>query len=395
MVASVELSLNIAKYIKDKYRDAESVTSNTIKTDKTIPTNWEQVFHPGVGHSHQLSEFKKNVNTSDLSFDNLSVIEVFQKDTNFSSQFKVLILGGSTTDPLGTQFSGFRGTWVHHLFDSISQNNSSRYIIDNAANGASTSSNELLRLITKFHSNKYDLVISYNGINEIYFLRNPYLRNKENVLASDMLLEGMNDMNVIKAMGGKIFVTELPFPSNLLREFRKYWKWMNIKISKSRTNLHLMNIKSKFVSKKIEKNANSLNKEIVIHDLSEEEKEMLTYGADIWEKNIEFMYSASAAMNSKYLAILQPTLGLNNDYCKPINKNCLLSNRPEYIARMRYLYSILRLRCSKKNYCYDISSDYDLTNDDSLYNDGRHPNSEGNKRVADQIQKRIIKILNM
>ena len=44
MVASVELSLNIAKYIKDKYRDAESVTSNTIKTDKTIPTNWEQVF---------------------------------------------------------------------------------------------------------------------------------------------------------------------------------------------------------------------------------------------------------------------------------------------------------------------------------------------------------------
>ena len=116
---------------------------------------------------------------------------------------------------------------------------------------------------------------------------------------------------------------------------------------------------------------------------------------DICEKNIEFMHFASLAMNSKYLAILQPILGLNNDYCKNINKNCLLSDRPEYIARIRYLYSILRIRCSTKNYCFDLSNDYALTNDDSLYTDGRHPNSAGNKRVADQIQKHVIKILSM
>mgnify|MGYP001242741977 FL=1 len=107
------------------------------------------------------------------------------------------------------------------------------------------------------------------------------------------------------------------------------------------------------------------------------------------------MHSASLAMKSKYLAILQPTLGLNNDYCKIINQNCLLSDRSKYIARIRYLYSILRERCSAKNYCFDISDDYALTMDDSLYTDVRHPNSEGNKRVADKIRKRVIQILSM
>ena len=182
MIASVELSLNIAKYIKYKIKYSESVTATINQTGTPIPITWDQGFHFGVGHSHQISEFKKNVNTSELSFDNISVTELFQKDNQFSSQYKVLILGGSTTDPLGTQFSGHRGTWVHHLFDSISQNNSSRYIIDNAGNGGSTSSNELLRLITKFHSNSYDLVISYNGINEIYF----YIDNVENVISYDI-----------------------------------------------------------------------------------------------------------------------------------------------------------------------------------------------------------------
>ena len=373
------MSLNIAKYIKDKVKDSKSVASNTIQTGKTIPTELDQVFHPGVGTSHQLSGFKKNVNTSELSFDNISATEVFQKDNEFSSEFRVLILGGSTTDPLqGTEFSGFRGTWVHHLFDSISLNNSSRYVVDNAGNGGSTSSNELLRLITKFHSNEYDLVISYNGINEIYFFRNPYLRNKENILASNMVLEGMYNFGVIKAIGGKTFT--IPFPSNL---------------HLSRTYLHLMKIKSKLLSKASQNNSNSTNKERVKYDLSKEEKEILAYSAGIWEKNIEFMHSASLAMKSKYLAILQPTLGLNNDYCKIINQNCLLSDRSKYIARIRYLYSILRERCSAKNYCFDISDDYALTMDDSLYTDVRHPNSEGNKRVADKIRKRVIQILSM
>ena len=382
MIASLELSLNIAKYIKYKIKNSESVTATTNQTGEPIPITWDQGFHFGVGHSHQISEFKKNVNTSELSFDNISVTELFQKDNEFSSQFKVLILGGSTTDPLGTQFSGHRGTWVHHLFDSISQNNSSRYIIDNAGNGGSTSSNELLRLITKFHSNSYDLVISYNGINEIYFYWNSYLRNKENVLASNMVLNGINDFGVLKVIGGKTLTTGLT--TNLLQYFRK-----------SLTYEQLNKIKENLSSRATKSNSNFSNKEISTYYLSNEEKDMLSYGAGVWEKNIELMHSASLAMNSQYLVVLQPTLGLNNDYCKIVNEYCLISDRKDYLARIRYLYSILREICSTKKYCLDISNDYALTTDDSLYSDGRHPNSEGNKRVAEQIRESVKQLLSM
>ena len=138
--------------------------------------------------------------------------------------------------------------------------------------------------------------------------------------------------------------------------------------------------------------------EMPLYYLSNDEKEIFKNVAGIWEKNIEFMKSASIAMNSKYLAILQPTLGLNNDYCKIINENCLILERkdyPIYLARIRYLYSILRERCSTKNYCLDISNNHGLTIDDSLYTDSRHPNSEGNKRIADLIRNRVIQMLSM
>ncbi|MBW3057412.1 hypothetical protein CU311_08325 [Prochlorococcus marinus str. MU1402] len=386
MIASIELSLNLAKFIRNKVKYSESVISNAIQTGKTISTERHKlVFHPGVGHSHQLNDFRKNINTSELSFDNLSATEVFQNDDDFSSQFKVLTLGGSTTDPLGTQFSGFRGTWVHHLFDGISQNNFSRYLVENAGSAGATSSNELLRLITKFHSNKYDLVISFNGINEIYFYWNPYLRNKENVLASNMLLRGINS-GVIKGLEGKTFKIERTFPSNLIGY-----------IKESTTFKQLSKLKTNFLSKKT-LNPNLTKKELGVHNISKEEKELLAYSAGIWEKNIKFMNSASLAMNSKYLVILQPTLGLNKDYCKIINENCLILDRkdyPKYLARIRYLYSILRELCSTKNYCLDISNDLALTIDDSLYTDARHPNNEGNKRIADLIRERVTQMLGM
>ncbi len=105
MLASLELSLNIAKFIKHGVQFSLSVNSDEIQTGKLIPTKQEQVFHPGLGHSYQESEFNKNANTSKLSYDNISVAEVFQQQDSFNSEFNILVLGGSTTDPLGTQSS--------------------------------------------------------------------------------------------------------------------------------------------------------------------------------------------------------------------------------------------------------------------------------------------------
>ena len=366
LIASIEISLNVARYFKHGMKYVHHVSPDEVQTGEIIPTTWEQVFHPGVGHSHQESEFAQNVNTSKLVHDNISATEVFKSQDDSTSKFRILTLGGSTTDPLGTQFSGYRGTWVHHLFEGIAKNNPSHYIVDNAGNGASTSSNELLRLITKLHANHYDLIISFNGINEIYFADNPYYRQKENILASSMLLRAMGDSGIIKGLGGKVYIEN----------------WSLNSFKNSRTYLHLMNIKKKFAGSQSQQYAG----------MSKEDKDMLVYAANIWSKNIDFMNSVSLAMNAKYIAVLQPTLGLGGDYCTNMNQECMLSN-PRYIARINYLYSILREHCSARDYCLDISSDRDLTSNDALYTDPRHPNSKGNKKIAGLMRERVIKSL--
>ena len=104
------------------------------------------------------------------------------------------------------------------------------------------------------------------------------------------------------------------------------------------------------------------------------------------------MHSISTAMNSKYLAILQPTLGLGVDYCKNKGKDCI-SEDQKYILKVRYIYTMMRQHCGLKDYCLDISDDYALVNDDSLYTDKRHPNSNGNKRIADLIRRRVVQTL--
>ena len=126
--------------------------------------------------------------------------------------------------------------------------------------------------------------------------------------------------------------------------------------------------------------------------LSKEDKDMLAYAASVWAKNIDFMNSVSMVANGRYLAVLQPTLGIGGDYCANGSQECMLSNS-RYIARMKYLYSILRKHCSARDYCLDISNDTDLTTNESLYTDPRHPNSEGNKKIAHLIRERVIQEL--
>ncbi len=46
-----------------------------------------------------------------------------------------------------------------------------------------------------------------------------------------------------------------------------------------------------------------------------------------------------------------------------------------------------------KNPTTIISSDKDLTSNGLLYTDDRHPNSKGNKKIAELIQNRISQIL--
>lgn len=372
MIVSAEVLFNIFKYIDYEIisRPPSHKSYKNKKKGELIPTRWEHVFHPGVGHSHQEFEFRDNANTSELIFDNISSTETFQGSKLHSSSYEVLVLGGSTTDPLNTHTSGYRGTWVHHLFEDMTKENRTQYVVDNAGNGGATSSNELLRLITKLHNKSYDLVISYNGINEIYFSDNPYLQDKENILASPMLVYAINEYGVIKTMHGKTF-----WALDDLRQSSIYQYLKSV----------LLPLKNRILRSRVAENNPTKLSEKVIRSLH--------YAAEIWDKNISFMNSASRAMGSKYVAVLQPTLGLDGNYCKNNREDCMLRNQ-SYILKIRYLYSLMRQYCKSKEYCIDISKDGPLISDDKLYSDPRHPNSQGNKRVAGLIRSRLSKTIN-
>ena len=364
IILGTELILRTLHYAKNSSSLREE--REAIKENSPIPTKWDHNFHPGVGLSHDAKDFRKNVNTRNLEFDNLSVTENFRSNRTNDVSRNILILGGSTSDPLGTQYSGKKGTWIHHLFNDLSSEFNLNYKVTNAANGGSTSSNELTRLITKIHSNNYDAIISFHGINEIYFNDNKLLTIPENVLAPSMLLRSMDRNGVIKSIDGKWYI------NNPLKYL----------IFSSRIYFRLAKIRNKLLPPP------KLNSSV----LTKEEMENLEYAAKVWDKNITFMEAISRSQGAKYFSLLQPTLGINKSYCSVSSDKCLLRNK-NYISKIRYLYSKLKERCSQKSYCVDISSNEKLNIDDSLYQDPRHPNSRGNKTIALEIKSRIGNLL--
>lgn len=122
-----------------------------------------------------------------------------------------------------------------------------------------------------------------------------------------------------------------------------------------------------------------------------ETKKDLSSAASKWKKNIIFMDVISRSQGAEYFALLQPTLGLSNDYCNK-EKSCLLKDK-RYIKKIRYLYSELRNYCNDLSFCIDISKNKKLISSDFFYTDPRHPNSDGNKLISEEIINHIGKDL--
>lgn len=366
----IETGASIFVLLRESFRATSRVKNVEQTKNRTISTEWEQVFHPGVGHSHQTKEFKSNPNTQGLSHNNIYSLDVFSPTNAPRDDKDILILGGSTTDPLGTQFSGKRGTWVHKLFDSLSVDSNTRFNVYNAGNGGSTSSNELLRMITCMHEHKYDLVVSYNGLNEIYFSDEIGYSNPENILASKMLLESMGRHGIIRSFNDRSFSTLGGHASDL--------------INSTNTSLLIRDIHHHLRRLRAKRWTSTLRSE-----LNPNEIDRIKTAARRWDTNTHFMSAIATASGTQYELVLQPTLGLSSNYCKDNSSDCLLSDNPLYIKKMRLLYSYLRQYCKMKSYCYDISTDDTLGSNEALYTDASHPNSDGNKRVAKLIQQRI------
>tara|TARA_Y100000589_G_scaffold332029_1_gene388676 strand:- start:4944 stop:5318 length:375 start_codon:yes stop_codon:yes gene_type:complete len=86
--------------------------SNLEILNQSINPDWEFSFHSSVEHAHKKEDFinSQNIKSAD-NFNELYVVRNYSKGKNMELDLKLVALGGSTTDPLGVQFSGKNGTW--------------------------------------------------------------------------------------------------------------------------------------------------------------------------------------------------------------------------------------------------------------------------------------------
>ena len=371
--------------------------------------HWKFNIDPAVGHAHDIKNF--NILENDDSLESKgsklhSKINSYKKGKNV---FKISVFGGSTTDPLGTQFSGKNGTWPYRLSEISNRNRSDLNVeIFNFGIGGASSSQELIRLVASTQYSIPKIFISYNGINEKYFANDHY-RDKANIYAPNLILDGSNS-SFIDTSNGRFFKckaicvesTELykliAHTSNFFRsDLRISWRLKGVKPLKSGFK------KAKYL---VINNKQFLNSLKTNKNLTKDMEEKLVDAAEIWFMNVNLMHAIASSLDAKYYVVLQPTYGLGLSRNKMIEQskvdfqqntysNIILShlmdNDPEVY---NFLYKHLRKKCELIDFCIDASVMEELTMSNDFYtSDMSHPNLEGNNLIADFIYKNIVEDL--
>ncbi len=351
--------------------------------DRTNP-HWKFSHHPSVGHAHSNQDFLNSINIKNAkSYNNLYVVKEYLINAKDELKLNILSLGGSTTDPLGNIYTGLNGTWPELTAEDLKVRLKRNIRLINAGVAGGTSSNELMRLLTILNMEKIDLVISLNGLNEID-LSEKQFKNKEYIYASKWGIRAF--ANDEFHFDDKIFTSKIN--NNIKWKIRdKLYKLNLYKLSYILRNKTYSKLKNKkFTPKEV------LQKENLRRDLD--------FAADIWLRNIKSMHAISKSNGSIYFTFLQPHYLLDknseslpkqiNEFQKlnPEEKHLILKYgvpSSAQIYRFNYLYSLLREKCSKVSYCYDLSQDSYLNSNQDLYHDLGHLNRKGNEILYKKI----------
>lgn len=358
-LASIEIFSFLIIQLRESYKKN--------KEDIEYVRNWNFEFHPSVSNTHTLEDFKNNPNALNSSSTNNIFTQKLYGNSK-RNKINILILGGSTSDPLGSHFSGINGTWPDQLGSYLSQYDKNQFEIINAAVGGATSSQELLRLILLLQQKEPNIIISLNGLNEIYFMHHKLYEDFNNIYASKMTLQGLSNNKII--FGNKWFCKNICIPNNTAKLV-------------TRINKKLQSSLNSFLNVKRENKP----KKLTFKTLENSQR-----AAKIWKNNVIAMHAIAKIKNANYLVFLQPTYGLDIDIksfinerekeresnLHPIKRNMTI----EYILKINSLYSNLRTYCKQLDFCVDLSKEKSLNSSLSLFKDARHHNREGNKQIA-------------
>ena len=307
--------------------------------------------HPILGHIH---DHEGNCKILDATImDDLVVYDYKNRDAKV-----IITLGGSTSDGFYKNFSTGK-TYPYYLNKLCQRNGKCRVI--NAGTGGYGTSKELLKLLTEIAPLNLNIshIISLNGINDIRNYSNPNL------------LESIKK----------------PFLDSNQSYMLKNQKW----IIKNKKPFYLFpNIISIFFDLEL----NLPQKEIVDNDFPEQNLRFSDH-TKVWEFNVKIMNEISNILNAKYVAFLQPTVGLEgvqSEFMNIIGKDGeIVQNtlqHKDYIKNLRKTYKKLKGYCEDLSFCIDIS-DIAPPSSYNVYSNARHHNQKGNKIIASKIFEKL------
>ena len=278
----------------------------------------------------------------------------------------IVTFGGSTTD--GMRIDLNRGqTWPRLLNDKLYKYNVT--VINGAvASHGSVQTNLKLNFLKNSIPNNIKTVISLEGINEIkahYSYETPY---------SGLSLEENSNWP---------YMTDNLFSSYL------YETWF---ILNQAEILILPNI-NKAISR-LQESLKKTKKNIYKKNISSSKKNIYS-PAELWEINGYKNYYLSKSLGAEFILILQPAMGVSDNQTPSFDikgsNDWDIFNRanPDYFKNMRSFYRILKKKCSKMNFCYDLSDSVTPITG-NLFNDYRHHNEHGNMLLANDIFNIII-----
>lgn len=359
------------------------------ETNSNIVSTWNFTFDPAVGYVHKEEDYRKSPNSiKSTANTNLFTIKSYGKG---ETEFSILILGGSSSDALGTQFSGLEGTWADQIGTPLSFKLKKRISIMNAATGGNTSSQELIRLIASMQFRIPKVVISLNGINEYYFEDSLPLRDDRNVYASRMIVEALNRTHI-----------RIPYKNTKICTYTcvTYHMYFNKLLSKLKHKNRL-----KAYQKNTALTADGEFKDTLLYkegkySLTEDKLRLIERASKIWYQNVMSMNALSVARGVKYFVFLQPTYGLDMTTEEILSiKGDRESEarvqlfRNNYLNRINSLYKKLRTKCSTLSFCIDISRDKNLNHNYKYYADPRHLNKSGNKILANKMLEALTPLI--
>ena len=286
-------------------------------------------------------------------------IEDYVVYDNSSDKNPVLLtLGGSTTSGFYQHYADGE-TWPKYLSKTFSD----KFYVVNGGVGSYSAMQEFLKFYKDGSRLKnLSVVISLNGINEQPDYSGRDYERRAFYPFSSMIQYRMNQSQrwIDQRVG-----------SNIIN-----WKIFNLI-----PNIRSVLLNLRFLDK------NTLNQS----DIGMNSIFKPISAADRWERNVRGLNNLVKIEGAKYFVFLQPTLGILGPQSKPPHntndEKLFLSLTDNYLTEMRRLYSELKLRCMRIDFCIDISDTVPPTG--NVYSDPRHHNETGNKILADEIFKKL------